>query len=132
MESTALSTQEIIRSTQELSSLHLLLLTSSKMPQAKQEISEQIDFNGFERSHMQILAALTRLRQICCHPSLFIDGYKEGSSKLEQCMEIIQEATNSGHKILLFSGYTSMFDIIEKELDKSNIKHLIPLFFNIL
>ena len=93
------------------------------LAQAKQEISEQIDFNGFERSHMQILAALTRLRQICCHPSLFIDGYKEGSSKLEQCMEIIQEATNSGHKILLFSGYTSMFDIIEKELDKSNIKH---------
>lgn len=93
------------------------------LAQAKQEISEQIDFNGFERSHMQILAALTRLRQICCHPSLFIDGYKEGSSKLEQCMEIIQEATNSGHKILLFSGYTSMFDIIEKELDKSNIKY---------
>ena len=93
------------------------------LAQAKQEISEQIDFNGFEKSHMQILAALTRLRQICCHPSLFIDGYKEGSSKLEQCMEIIQEATNSGHKILLFSGYTSMFDIIEKELDKSNIKY---------
>ena len=64
---------------------------------------------------MQILAALTRLRQICCHPSLFINGYNEGSSKLEQCMEIIQEGTNAGHKILLFSGYTSMFDIIEKE-----------------
>ena len=67
---------------------------------------------------MQILAALTRLRQICCHPSLFINGYNEGSSKLEQCMEIIQEGTNAGHKILLFSGYTSMFDFIEKELKK--------------
>lgn len=40
--------------------------------------------------------------------------YNEGSSKLEQCMEIVQEAVNGGHKILLFSGYTSMFEIIEK------------------
>ena len=91
--------------------------------QAKQEISEQIDYNGYENSQIQILAALTRLRQICCHPSLFIEDYKEESSKLEQCIEIIQEATTSGHKILLFSGYTSMFDIIEKKLKKLGIKY---------
>ena len=72
---------------------------------------------------MQILAALTRLRQICCHPSLFINDYNEGSSKLEQCVEIIEEAINGGHKILLFSGYTSMFEIIEKELKRRNIKY---------
>ena len=72
---------------------------------------------------MQILAALTRLRQICCHPSLFINNYNSGSSKLEQCMEIIQEATNAGHKILLFSGYTSMFEFIEKELKLRNIRY---------
>ena len=73
---------------------------------------------------MQILAALTRLRQICCHPGLFINDYNEGSSKLEQCMEIIKEAVKSGHKILLFSGYTSMFEIIEKELNKEQIQYL--------
>ena len=93
------------------------------LAQAKQEISEQIDYNGYENSQIQILAALTRLRQICCHPSLFIEDYKEESSKLEQCIEIIQEATTSGHKILLFSGYTSMFDIIEKKLKKLGIKY---------
>ena len=93
------------------------------LAKAKQELAEQIDLNGYENSHMQILAALTRLRQICCHPSLFISGYKDGSSKLEQCMEIIQEATNAGHKILLFSGYTSMFEYIEKELKQRNIKY---------
>ncbi len=95
----------------------------SYLAQTKQEIAEQIDLNGYERSHIQILAALTRLRQICCHPSLFIEGYKEGSSKLEQCIEIIQEAVSSGHKILLFSGYTSMFEIIEKELKQKNIDY---------
>ena len=90
---------------------------------AKQELTEQIDLNGFEQSHMQILAALTRLRQICCHPGLFIGNYKQGSSKLEQCIEIIEEGAEAGHKILLFSGYTSMFDFIEKELRARKIKY---------
>ena len=93
------------------------------LAQAKQEIAEEIELNGYEKSQIQILAALTRLRQICCHPSLFIEGYKAGSSKLEQCMEVVQDAVNSGHKILLFSGYTSMFEIIEKELKQRNIKY---------
>lgn len=93
------------------------------LAQAKQEIFEQIDYNGYERSQIQILAALTRLRQICCHPSLFIEGYNEGSSKLDQCVEIIEDACKSGHKILLFSGYTSMFPLIEKELQKRKITY---------
>lgn len=95
----------------------------SYLAQAKQEIADEIQLNGYEKSQMQILAALTRLRQICCHPSLFIEDYKSGSSKLEQCIEVIDEATNSGHKILLFSGYTSMFEIIEKELQQKNISY---------
>lgn len=93
------------------------------LAQAKQELAEEININGYERSQMQILAALTRLRQICCHPSLFMENYQEGSSKLDQCMEIVQEAANGGHKILLFSGYTSMFEIIEKELKQKNISY---------
>ncbi|EKC63313.1 Helicase, SWF/SNF, partial [human gut metagenome] len=66
----------------------------------------------------------TRLRQICCHPSLFIDNYKGESGKLNQCIEIVKDAIQSGHKILLFSGYTAMFEIIEKELQKENIEFL--------
>ena len=93
------------------------------LAQAKQEVAETIDIRGFEKSHIQILVALTRLRQICCHPSLFIKDYKEGSSKLEQCIEIIRDATEAGHKILLFSGYTAMFEIIEEELKKLDIKY---------
>ena len=91
--------------------------------QAKQEIAEEININGYEKSQIQILAALTRLRQICCHPGLFIDGYNSGSSKLEQCVEILEDASNSGHKILLFSGYTSMFDFIEEKLQQKHIKY---------
>ena len=93
------------------------------LAQAKQEVADTINMRGFEKSHIQVLAALTRLRQICCHPSLFIKDYKEGSSKLEQCIEIVKDATEAGHKILLFSGYTSMFELIENELKEKGITY---------
>lgn len=93
------------------------------LAQAKQEIAQKIEIDGYEKSHIQILSALTRLRQICCHPSLFIQDYNQESSKLEQCMEVIQEGIESDHKILLFSGYTSMFEIIEKQLKQQNIQY---------
>lgn len=95
----------------------------SYLMQAKQELKYEIDTNGYEKSQIKILALLTRLRQICCHPSLFMEDYKEGSSKLEQCIEIIEDGVKAGHKILLFSSYTSMFEIIENELNKRNIKY---------
>ena len=93
------------------------------LAQAKKDVKETIQINGLEKSHIQVLAALTRLRQICCHPSLFIKNYKSGSSKLEQCIEIIKDAVEAEHKILLFSGYTSMFELIEEELNQNGIKY---------
>ena len=93
------------------------------LAQAKSEVVNEININGLEKSHIKILALLTRLRQICCHPSLFIEDYKDDSSKLNQCIEIVKEGIESGHKILLFSGYTSMFDIIEEKLKNENIKY---------
>ena len=93
------------------------------LAQGKKEIAEQIEVEGFERSHIKILSVLTRLRQICCHPSLFIDNYKESSSKLEQCVQILEDAIQSEHKVLLFSSYTSMFPLLEEELKKRNIKY---------
>ena len=95
----------------------------SYLAQAREEVAEEISLNGIERSHIKILSVLTRLRQICCHPSLFIKDYTSGSSKLNQCVEIVEDAVKSNHKILLFSGYTSMFPIIENELQKLNIRY---------
>lgn len=95
----------------------------SFLAQAKEEVATEINLNGFEKSQFKILATLTRLRQICCHPSLFIKNYQGESSKLTQCMEIIEDAIEAGHKILLFSGYTSMFDIIERKLMKRDIQY---------
>ena len=95
----------------------------SYMQSAKKQAKEEIEANGVANSQIKILALLMRLRQICCHPGLFIENYEGESSKLNQCMEIVKDAINGGHKILLFSGYSSMFTYLEKEFNKENIKY---------
>ena len=94
------------------------------LAQAKQEVMEVIDANSIDKSQIKILSLLTRLRQICCHPKLFIENYNGESSKLSQCMEIVEDAINAEHRILLFSTYTSMLGIIEDELKNRNIEYL--------
>ena len=95
----------------------------SFMAEAREEVANELIGQNFEKNQMKILALLMRLRQICCHPKLFIDNYEDGSGKLNLCMEIIKDAIQGNHKILLFSGYTSMFDILEKELNSEGIKY---------
>lgn len=93
------------------------------LQQAKGEIFQEIDSNGFEKSQIKILAALTRLRQICCHPQLFVDNYKGSSGKLEMLQELLAEALDSSHRILLFSQFTSMLSIIGDYLEKEKIEY---------
>lgn len=75
----------------------------------------------FQRSKIQILAEITKLRQICCHPGLLYEDYHSNSSKLEMCVELIQNAVNGGHKILLFSQFTSMLEILRQRLRDEEI-----------
>ena len=96
----------------------------SYMKSARKEVKEEIEENGLQNSQIKILALLMRLRQICCHPGLFIENYEGESSKLNQCIEIINDAVLAGHKILLFSGYSSMFWYLEKQLKEQGIKYL--------
>lgn len=94
----------------------------SYLLEAKKEIREELANLGVAKSQIKILSIITRLRQICCHPKLFINNYDGKSAKLEQCIELIKDMIESNHKILLFSGFTSMFEIIEKELNNNSIK----------
>lgn len=73
------------------------------------------------QNRIQILALLMRLRQICCHPALFDENYASGSGKLELLMELVENAIGSGHRILVFSQFTSMLNIIKKSLDAKKI-----------
>jgi len=93
------------------------------LSKAKGEISSEINDKGYEKSQIKILAALTRLRQICCHPALFIDNYKHDSGKLLQLEEIVQDAIEGNHRILLFSQFSSMLGIIAKKLDSMHFEY---------
>jgi len=79
-------------------------------------------FNSGNANKLQILTLLTRLRQICCHPALFDENYIESSSKLELLLEILHDSISSGHRVLVFSQYTSMLSIIREQLEKMHIK----------
>ncbi|MGM0123287.1 hypothetical protein IGI37_000653 [Enterococcus sp. AZ194] len=76
----------------------------------------QMDAATFKKNRISILAGLTRLRQICCDPRLFIDDYVGGSGKLEQVKEMVLAAKENNRRVLLFSQFTSMLSIIEEEL----------------
>ena len=76
---------------------------------------------GDEQGKLQILAALTRLRQICCDPNLCFENYEGTTSKLDACMELCQAMVENGHQILLFSQFTSMLDNIRVHLEAAHI-----------
>ncbi|WP_168120867.1 DEAD/DEAH box helicase [Paenibacillus sp. HB172176] len=86
--------------------------------QLKQETAQQLEAEGFQRSRMKILAGLTRLRQLCCHPSLFVENYDGGSGKLEQLLELVEECKDGGRRMLIFSQFTGMLSILREELNK--------------
>jgi len=88
--------------------------------EAKGALDAIVAENAFADNRMRILAQLTRLRQICCHPGLFLEEYNGGSGKLALALETIQIAIDSGHRVLLFSQFTAMLDMLKKELDKSD------------
>ena len=73
---------------------------------------------------LEVLSQLMRLRQICCDPRLHYEDYKAGSAKLDTCMELVHGALDCGHRILLFSQFTGMLDIIGKRLAKEDIAFL--------
>ena len=79
----------------------------------------------FNKNRFQVLAELTRLRQICCAPSLCFENYRGGSAKVDACVQLILSAIDGGHRMLVFSQFTSMLEILEKELDKEEIQYYV-------
>lgn len=82
---------------------------------------EQSGGAGLGEERFQVLAQLTRLRQICCDPRLCYENYKGASAKLDTCMDLVRRGVEGEHKILLFSQFTSMLDLIEARLKKEGI-----------
>lgn len=74
-----------------------------------------------QENKLQILAELTRLRQLCCDPALLYEDYKAGSAKLDTCMEVLESALEGGHRILLFSQFTTMLDVLARKFKEKKI-----------
>jgi len=85
--------------------------------------SKSIATDSFQQNRMKILAGLTRLRQLCCHPSLFIENYDGRSGKLDELLETVQTMKASGKRMLIFSQFTSMHEIFMKEFERLGIDY---------
>ncbi len=87
--------------------------------QEEMKNNEELQAGG----RIQILSALTRLRQICCHPGTFVENYTGGSGKLDLLMEQLPDILDGGHSVIIFSQFTSMLSIIAEGLDETGIAY---------
>jgi SNF2-related domain/Helicase conserved C-terminal domain/SWIM zinc finger len=102
------------------------ILYQDVLKRVKKDITEQVQAKGFAASQIHILAGLTRLRQICNHPLLVLPQKKRGiypSAKLDVCMNIVEQIQKENRKILVFSQFTKMLDILGEELEKRKIEY---------
>ena len=87
------------------------------------KVMKLVEQRGVERSQIQILEALLRLRQACCDPRLVKANDKSGSVKLDELGRMARELIGEGHKVLVFSQFTGMIELIEKQLTKEKLPY---------
>jgi SNF2 family DNA or RNA helicase len=93
---------------------------------ARRDVFSLVDQQGIENATVHVLAALTRLRQICAHPGLLFEEYREdpeASAKFEAFLETVDEILSGGHRLLVFSAFASMLRIMRTALDKRDIPY---------
>jgi len=88
---------------------------------AQQASSSVKDLLSGGKGQIEVLAVLTKLRQLCCDPRLCLENYQGGSGKLIQLVEIVKDALEADHHILLFSQFTSMLDILQETLKEAGV-----------
>ncbi|MEW9050470.1 MAG: DEAD/DEAH box helicase [Neobacillus sp.] len=111
---------ELPQKIESLESVELLpeqkKLYAAYLAKLRHDTLKHLDKDTIRKNKIKILAGLTRLRQICCHPALFVDGYKGNSAKFNQLLHILEEARRSGRRVLIFSQFTKMLELIGREL----------------
>jgi superfamily II DNA or RNA helicase len=93
---------------------------------ARRDVFAIVDQQGIENAQVHVLAALTRLRQICAHPGLLFEEHREepdASAKFEAFLETVDEILSGGHRLLVFSAFASMLRIMRTALDKRDIAY---------
>jgi len=93
----------------------------ANLSQVNMELQDKLQMD--QVNAIAILAMLTRLRQICCEPRVLYENIQKQSSKVEACMDLILRLRANGKKILLFSSFTSVLDLINDALSREGISH---------
>ena len=88
------------------------------------QISKMLEEKGAGRGRIEVLSAITELREICCHPSLVMSDYRGGSGKEEMLLELLPEMIRNGRRILIFSQFTSMLRLLRKRIEESGFSTL--------
>jgi SNF2 family DNA or RNA helicase len=100
-----------------------LELYRSYAASAKEELSKLVQKEGFDKIQIHVLATLTRLKQICCHPAIFAKESPESGdcAKYDMLMELLSSLIEGGHKSVIFSQYTKMLGILREDLQRKGI-----------
>jgi len=95
--------------------------------QVRKSVLSEVEKQGVSKAQIQILAALTRLRQVACDPRLMklpdTDFSADDSGKLGALREIIDEALDGGHRVLVFSQFVEMLSHIRAALDSDGVQY---------
>jgi SNF2 family DNA or RNA helicase len=94
--------------------------------QVRESVMSEVEKQGLAKTKIQILAALTRLRQVACDPRLMkLEGEwtADTSGKLGALREIMQEAVAGGHRVLIFSQFVEMLNLIRNVLDEEGMRY---------
>ncbi len=91
----------------------------AELRRSRDQVMKIVQEQGVAKSKMHVLAALTRLRQICCHPTLV--GNTSASGKTETLFELLDPLISEGQKVLVFSQFVQMLELLQKECAEKNI-----------
>ncbi len=93
---------------------------------ARRDVLAHYEEGAPEGASVHVLAALTRLRQICAHPGLIVPAHlddPEASGKFETFLEMVEEIVSAGHRVLVFSAFASMLRVMRKSLAERNLTY---------
>jgi len=103
------------------------ILYQQILAKVRGEVFEAVAQKGFKSAQIHILAGLTKLRQVCNHPALLTkdkDFRQYESAKLDMCLELVDEVVKNNRKVLIFSQFTAMLDIVSAALKDKKLAHL--------
>ena len=99
------------------------------LAESRRRVGDMVRDRGFDHSRFEILAILMRLRQVCCHLGLLNDGktppraYNAPSAKTEAFFELLDEAIDGGHRVLVFSQFVKMLNLLRCEFESRGIQY---------